>query len=656
MLGVDLSLKDSERVQLLEIESIVERIMSSDDADEDIKILSSKHNIVKSYMTNIRMDNMKQEDVDYVREVNEKVWNVLDPVYDALIAMGKEHMNQWYKRVKVLSGAIDPKLYDYQEDLAEYLLEAIIRNELTDTIYTLLLSRGSGKTYTLSVVGAFVTLFHSSYILHNSSTDFVMIISAPTQKQLSSFYDNISDFLSICRANLIISAKQTDSSELGLVQVKDNTNEVQIHTNTGARYATIFYRIGADSIEGLHCNLLLSDESKFLSKRAITQNMLPTTTTRGGVFLMLSSASDKYCEFQEYCKKNKELDIEDHEEYGAKLRKLGSDETKNLYFYGRRHYQNHWEYMVRSDPKYMTAISTHLSAVNGNRDDVSFATQRDNLFLSRKSSSFFDINELEEINIFKRYNAMDYLNNPRYILVAGWDIAVTGDISDLTIKAIDNGYGLDRKSTLIARFVINTTKSKQSDSVYNQIPTIMRYIKAYKISAIAIDESGVGKSAGDYLKEEIRKDRTCTLDEYNVFSVVIGRKNRLEMLEFYYNRIQSGMEIFPPIPDHLRSEDSQRHAYIDSNGKYDEDSCYARFIHEHTKFGRIELEDESTKLIKIEYRQSNERYLHDDSIFGSGLASYCLILNPNIHSSGEVPDVGVVSKGKLFRRSWRKYV
>jgi len=81
-----------------------------------------------------------------------------------------------------------------------------------------------------------------------------MIISAPTQKQLSGFYDNISDFMSVSKSVGIISDKKSESSELNLIQTKDNVNETQLSTSSGARFATIFYRLGADSIEGLHCN------------------------------------------------------------------------------------------------------------------------------------------------------------------------------------------------------------------------------------------------------------------------------------------------------------------------------------------------------------------------------------------------------------------
>jgi hypothetical protein len=141
---LDLSLSREEIEQLKSIEVLVEEIKVTEDADDLIKTLASKHNIVKSYLSDLRLSNMPEKDVEYVKSVNVKVWNILEPIYNHLITMAREHMNQWYKRIKRESGAIDPALYDYQEDLANFLLEAIIKNELTDTIYTLVLSRGSG--------------------------------------------------------------------------------------------------------------------------------------------------------------------------------------------------------------------------------------------------------------------------------------------------------------------------------------------------------------------------------------------------------------------------------------------------------------------------------------------------------------------------------
>lgn len=394
------------------------------------------------------------------------------------------------------------------------------------------------------------------------------------------------------------------------------------------------------------------DEAKFLSRRAITQNLLPITTTRSGVFLMLSSANDKWCEFQDYCFKNRELDIIDTEEKGSRLRRKGSDETKNLYFYGRRHYQNHWEYMVKSDPKYMMAISTHLNAVGNNREDTSFATQRDNLFLSKKTSSFFDINELEGIGIFQYYNPHTFINNPRYVIVGGLDIAVSGDISDFTIKAIENGYGMDRKSYILFRMVMNPTKSKQADSVYNQMKSVFQWIRVYGVSAIAIDETGIGKSASDYLIENMRAVRYTKLHEKNIFPIVFNNKNRFEILEHYYNRIQSGLEIMPKIPEEYKVDEQLRNMYIKNKDKFDDESNWIRFVHEHAKFGRNEIKD-NNDMVKVEYRQANEKYLHDDAIFSSSIASSCLLYNPNVHATGHkaITSQRGVSR---FKRSWKK--
>jgi hypothetical protein len=139
---LDLSLSREEIEQLKSIEVLIEEVKSTEDADDLIKTLASKHNIVKSYLSDLRLSNMPEKDVEYVKNVNARVWGILEPIYNHLVIMAKEHMNQWYKRIKRESGAIDPKLYDYQEDLANFLLEAIIKNELTDTIYTLVLSRG----------------------------------------------------------------------------------------------------------------------------------------------------------------------------------------------------------------------------------------------------------------------------------------------------------------------------------------------------------------------------------------------------------------------------------------------------------------------------------------------------------------------------------
>ena len=367
---------------------------------------------------------------------------------------------------------------------------------------------------------------------------------------------------------------------------------------------------------------------------------------------MLSSAHDKWSAFQDFVDKNMLSDREDNEDKGTRCIITGSTETKNLCFNGRRHFQQHWDRMIDHNDEYAMTIDRALESVSQNREDPSFATQYDNLFLSKKSSSFFDLNELKELGIFKYYNPHEFINNPKYVIVAGWDIAVTGDVSDLTIKAIENGFGLDRKSHLLFRMVMNPSKSKQSDSVYNQIVPLLKWLKIYGVSAIAIDESGVGKSAGNYLSERMRSEMYTKLFENNIFSIVFNNKNRFEILENYYNRLQSGLEIMPIIPESWYNDETLRNIYIANKDNLGEEACWIRFVHEHVRFGRTEILNERTNMMTVDFRQTNERYIHDDSLFGSALASACLLLNPNVHSTGEKPLASSMSKAKRYARSW----
>ena len=142
-------LSDGELNQLKSIEVVINDIKCGMNINENIKLLSIRHNITKSYLQDIRKPFLHEDDLRYIEDLNNRIWQILEPVYDNLSQLALEHMHQWYKRVRKASGEVDPKLYQYQLDLAFWLLSAIIKNELPDALYTLLVSRGSGEIIAL---------------------------------------------------------------------------------------------------------------------------------------------------------------------------------------------------------------------------------------------------------------------------------------------------------------------------------------------------------------------------------------------------------------------------------------------------------------------------------------------------------------------------
>ena len=148
--------------------------------------------------------------------------------------------------------------------------------------------------------------------------------------------------------------------------------------------------------------------------------MLPAVGGRSGIFVMLSSAHNKWSQYQEYVEMNMELDLEDYHNLGTRCIMSGSNETRDLCFNGRRLFIQHWSQMIRYNNKYAITIQRALNAVDNNRDEESFATQYDNRFLAVKSASFFDIRALKEMKtVFQHYDAHKYLNNYNYCIIAG---------------------------------------------------------------------------------------------------------------------------------------------------------------------------------------------------------------------------------------------
>lgn len=326
--------------------------------------------------------------------------------------------------------------------------------------------------------------------------------------------------------------------------------------------------------------------------------------------MLLSSAHEKWSLFQEYVEENMKLDIEDHENLGTRCIRSGSIETKNLCFNGRRLFIQHWEQMVKSNGVYAMTVQRALKSVGGDRNEESFATQYDNLFLSVKTSTFFDAKQLlASGTCFQQYNPSKYINNEKYVIVAGVDFAIVEDISDMTIKAIPNGWGTDRDSILIAKYVLNPSKDKGADAIVKQLNRVYDYVVMYNVQYIIFDETGLGKSAPELFKELLRKKFYTKLPESNVFGIEFKANRRTEILEHYWGRIQSGKEILPMIDKAWTEEETMKPMYMNAVKRIDEGSCYIRHLYEHMMFNRTETKNNKGELC-IDYRQSDYKWLH----------------------------------------------
>ena len=138
-----------EKKQLSDIEALINDIKCGINVNENIRLLSLRHKVTKKYLQDIMKSMLSKEDLEYITDLNNRVYALLEPVYDNLSKLALEHMHQWYKRVRRAAGELEPHLYQYQLDLAYWLLSAIIKDELPEALYTLLVSRGSGKNIAL---------------------------------------------------------------------------------------------------------------------------------------------------------------------------------------------------------------------------------------------------------------------------------------------------------------------------------------------------------------------------------------------------------------------------------------------------------------------------------------------------------------------------
>lgn len=505
-------------------------------------------------------------------------------------------------------------------------------------------------------------LYHDKYVLHNSFAEFILGATAPQQEQLASFQRYFHEFRELCTTTddeiCLIGRTEKDESLLGIYTKFKSQGRIEFVRQNGGNFSTAYFLLGAESIESKHLNLLLSDEFKFMTdRRVVYGSMLPTTAARGGSFIALSSASRDYCLFQDMCEKNKILDMEDHysEKYkieyttwdGNEFDKTRVDNVKT--FVGVRHFEQHFEEMITQSSSYSLAVSKAL--MNG-REDPEFAVMYDNKFLSKKTSTFFDIKELKNTykEMFVDDNIQKYLDNPRYCLIGALDCAVTGDNSIFSIKALESGYGEARKTKLIAMYMLNPEKNKATEHIYRQSEMISDLIIQYKLNAVAIDGSGVGKSCATYVQDNLRMRKYFGINYKQIVEVVITSGNRVELLDYYYNRLQGGLEILFAIPKQWEDEEYLKGLYVNAVKTPSEQALNIIFAYEHVKFTRLVIKDEKTNQVKVEYRQANLNYLHDDSIWSSALCSCLIKMFPTITNVNT--SVSPISFNTATGRGW----
>lgn len=231
--------------------------------------------------------------------------------------------------------------------------------------------------------------------------------------------------------------------------------------------------------------------------------------------------------------------------------------------------------------------------------------------------------------------------------------AITGDISDFTIKAVPNTWGEQREAVLLFKYVMNPSKDKASDSVYKQLFRIFDYVRTYKITALMFDETGLGKSSPELFREILRQKNYTLLSEDNVVGFEFKQKKKNDLLEYYWGRIQSGKEVLPKIPKAWQNEDDMKRLYMAAVDKVDETSCLIRHIYEHMMFSRNEHKNDKDEVI-VDYKQANYKWLHDDSIMSSAMCSYILHIKPDICNYNQKPKVNSLKSSRITRRRWRR--
>ena len=137
---------DQEQLKELNIiMSLIDKYKSETDSSQKnqlIKMLAVRHVITKGYLVKEVAEMIDENDIKFVKMVDGKIREILLPIYAGLVETASNHCKEWFLAMQRKKGVTNPRLYKYQFKLIKWVLRAIIMNELSEAIYTLLVSRG----------------------------------------------------------------------------------------------------------------------------------------------------------------------------------------------------------------------------------------------------------------------------------------------------------------------------------------------------------------------------------------------------------------------------------------------------------------------------------------------------------------------------------
>lgn len=624
-------MSERQRVLINTVKKLVEELEISKTIDAEIqnkyRSLAKEQKALHG-LTEVMYDRMPQDKYDDLLQLTARMDSLLNKIYEALTNQACKDIIKFNERMRIhVSGHVDQEFYEHQEMLIRYILRSVIYGGDYEDYLSLLLSRGSGKTYTLAKIIVFLSLYWSNYIYHTSSSDFTILVTAGSDKSLVPFKAYIKEAFSICQDMKLISKKESDTSELSLWTSVNNDAQFTLKKRgKGDNYLTIHYRMLAPSMEGVHANLVFIDEAKFAKRDIVLESLIPCSGQKLGRNIFLSSASEKVCFFENLVKSNYKKDLEDAKKDKIKISERGKFNEEGFDFVGKRLFIMSYKTIMQYDPKYAKTISKAV-AISGEtaEEKNKFLTQYGNVFLGKKDGNFFNVDAmLSTGQIQKNVRWEDYAGNNKYMIIAGWDIATNGeDSSILTIKAVPNIMGADRDSVLLNQICLNPNRNPLTENLYDQVDVVYKWLKVYGVTAIAIDTTSIGNSADVYLKKKIRERNDNTIHPSNIIGVPLSKKSKFEVLEGYFNRIQSGKEKFGYLSNAFGDADGLEKDYYRNYLKYDDTSMMLKMYLEHMRFEREETDGE------VRY-STPEKSIHDDTILSSALCSHLLEIKPQL--------------------------
>jgi hypothetical protein len=365
------------------------------------------------------------------------------------------------------------KLYPYQIEFAERIVESIILNDGEEL--TALFSRQSGKTETIADImsGLMVILPRLAQFpkfepyLGQFKEGLWIGLFAPSAEQAFTTFSRTRDRIRSKNAQMILNDPEINT------KLDKEANPMMLSNGSLMRMHSAAKQ---SQIESKTYHILILEECQDIDKQKTLKSIHPMGASTNATIIKVGTPNTKRCEFLETILRNKRQDL-------------------NLR--GRR--RNHFEFDYRICQKYNPRYKKYIE-----KEKARYGEDSDFFRMSYKLEWILDRGMFMSEQMFEDMlnKGIKHEDTCAKYCVAGIDLGKKHDSTIVTVGWVDRSSMIEDQATgamkAINKEVLNWLEL-QGDDYESQYHEILDFLKNYNIKCIFVDATGVGTPIADRL-------------------------------------------------------------------------------------------------------------------------------------------------------------